>query len=78
MRQTCVVPPVVAMSQSAGKVASVFSKASVLAVPPALAVWPVVSVAQKLLVVSPAPVRCATKPPAMRVLPPLTVTAPVA
>ena len=45
MRQTWVLPPVVDKSQPL-KVASSLSDASVLAVPPALAAWPVVSVAQ--------------------------------
>ena len=45
MRQTAVEPLVVDRSQPV-KVASSFNAASVLAVPPKLAAWPLVSVAQ--------------------------------
>ena len=76
MRQTCVVPPVVARSQPV-KVLAFFRLARVLAVPPKLAAWPLVSVAQKLLVTVELVLRAATRPPTTRVLPPVALTAPV-
>ena len=72
MRQTEVVPPVVAMSQPVvpvGKNDAVFSCASVAAVPMTLVATPLVSVAQKLSVATLVVVlRCATKPPMKRPL----------
>ncbi len=71
MRQTAVLPPLVAMLQPAPlKVPACSICAVLMPVPPSLPAWPEVAVFQKLLPIVP-PLLKPTRPPAL--LPPLTL-----